>query len=272
MTVQRRRIDSPKNPLVKEVVRLRERRTRERSGVFVIEGERELERALAAGIALRELLLAPELVRPEGLSLASRAESAGIRVTELTRAAFSRASIREHPDGLIALAQKSQLELTELELSSQPLLLVIDGLEKPGNFGALLRTADAADLDAVIVAGRGTDPFNPNVIRASMGSVFSRPVVTAEPSEILPFLKERHVRLIASSPAAEKPFWNAELDGPIALLLGTEHEGLGSEWLESADERVHIPMAGMADSLNVATAGALILYEALRQRGLKRAV
>lgn len=245
---------------------MRERRVRERSGTFVIEGERELERALSAGIVLKELLLAPELVRPEGLSLASRVESAGLRVTELTAAAFSRASIREHPDGLLALAEKPPVELDELALSPQPLLLVVDGLEKPGNLGALLRTADAADLDAVLVAGRGTDVFNPNVVRASMGSVFSRAVVTAQSNVIRRFLEERHVRLVATSPDAEKPFWEAELTGPLALVLGTEHEGLGAEWLESADERVHIPMAGMADSLNVATAGALVLYEALRQR------
>lgn len=262
----RKRIDSPKNPLVKELLRLRERRERERSGRFLIEGVREVERALAAGIPLEQLLVAPELARPEAQALAATAERAGLKVSELAGGAFARLSLRENPDGLMALAGTWRTELSELELPGEPLLLVVDGLEKPGNLGALLRTADAVDADAVFVTGHGTDPFNPNVVRASMGSIFSRPLVTTSGDELRRFLREHGVRVVATSPAAELPFWDADLKGPVALVLGTEHEGLNAEWLDSADERVHVPMAGTADSLNVATAGALVLYEALRQR------
>jgi TrmH family RNA methyltransferase len=264
--VERRRIDSPKNPLVKELVRLRERRERDRSGRFLIEGQREVERALSAGVPLTDLLIAPELAAPVGLALAARAERSSIPVTELAAAAFERASMREHPDGVLAVAPTWRSELAELELGPDPLLLVLDGLEKPGNLGALLRTADAVDADAVIVTGRGTDPFNPNVIRASMGSVFSRPLVTATDRALREFLRAAGIRIVATAPAADRPYWDAGLRGPVALVLGTEHEGLGEEWLAAADDRVTIPMAGMADSLNVATAGALVLYEALRQR------
>jgi TrmH family RNA methyltransferase len=264
--VERRRIDSPKNPQIKELLRLRERRERDRSGRFLIEGVREVDRALSAGVPLSEFLIAPELTRPDGLALAGRAERAGIRVTELAAGAFGRLSLREHPDGVLAVAPTWRTDLDQLELVTDPLLLVIDGLEKPGNLGALLRTADAVDAHAVLVTGQGTDPFNPNVIRASMGSVFSRPVVTTTGAQLRSFLRDRGVRLVATSPAAAEPYWNADLRGAVALVMGTEHAGLDQDWLEAADQRVSIPMAGMADSLNVATAGALVLYEALRQR------
>lgn len=264
--MERKRVDSPKNPLVKELVRLRERRDRDRSGRFLIEGTREVERALSAGVPLDELVIAPELMRPDGLALASRSERSSIPVTELSAEAFRKGSMREHPDGVLAIAPTWRTALAELNLGRDPLLLVLDGLEKPGNLGALLRTTDAVDADAVLVTGKGTDPFNPNVIRASMGSVFSRPLVTTSREEVLAFLADGAVRVVATSPGAEKPYWGADLTGAVALVLGAEHLGLGAEWLAAADERVFIPMAGMADSLNVATAGALVLYEALRQR------
>ncbi|MEX2536880.1 MAG: RNA methyltransferase [Trueperaceae bacterium] len=266
--MNRKHIDSSKNPLIKEIVRLRERRERDRSGKFVIEGVREVERALAAGVPLDEVLLASDLAKPEAFAIVSRAEREGIRVTELTTQAFDRASIREHPDGVMALAPTWRSDLFMLELPPTALLLVVEGLEKPGNLGALLRTADAVDAYAVFVTGAGTDPFNPNVIRSSMGSLFSRPLVIAGSDEIRAFLRGRGVRIVATSPGAPLPFWDAHLVGPVALVLGAEHQGLGQEWLDSADEQVHIPMSGMADSLNVATAGALVLYEALRQRRL----
>ena len=262
----RKRIESPRNPLVKELLRLHERRGRERSGRFLIEGTREVERALEAGVPVLEVLLAPELAGPETLALASTAEARGLPVNELTGTAFGRLSVRENPDGMLAVAETWTVEPEQLQLPDDPLLLVLDGLEKPGNLGALLRTADAVDADAVFVTGPGTDPFNPNVIRASMGSVFSRPLVQLGGERLRHFLAAAGVRTVATSPSAAKPFWDASLAGPTAIVLGTEHEGLGVEWLETADERVHIPMAGLADSLNVATAGALLLYEALRQR------
>ena len=264
--MSRKRIDSAKNPSVKEWLRLRERRGRERSGLFLIEGVREVERALQAGVPVAEVLLAPELVRPQALALASGAESSGLQVVELSGAAFERLSLRENPDGVMAVARTWSTSLEQLDLPPQPLLLVVDGLEKPGNLGALLRTADAVDVDAVFVTGPGTDPFNPNVIRASMGSLFSRPLVTVDSAALLDHLRAWGVRVVASSPAADRAMWDADLKGATAIVLGAENEGLGADWLAAADERVYIPMSGSADSLNVATAGALLLYEALRQR------
>lgn len=265
--MERRRIDSPKNPLLKETARLRERRERERNGRFLIEGTREVERAASAGVLLERVFVAPELARPEGRSLASRLERGRAEVIELTAIAFSKLSMRQNPDGLLAVARTWLPTVDQLELPADPLLLIVDGLEKPGNLGALIRTADAAAASAVLSSGSGTDPFNPNVIRASMGSIFSTPFAVAEASTLLAFLAKRRVRIVATSPDAPVSYWDADLRGPLALVVGTEHHGLGPDWLTAADERVKIPMAaGLADSLNVATAGALVLYEALRQR------
>lgn len=261
----RRRVDSPKNPAVKELVRLRERRVREREGRFVIEGGRETVRGLGAGVALEALFLCPELLRGEGAELAA-APPFGVEVVELARGAFERASVRQNPDGVLAVARTPRRDPAALALPEAPLLLVVDGLEKPGNLGALLRTADGAGVDAVLVTGGGTDLENPNVIRASMGSVFAVPTLALPAEELHAFLRARGVRLVAAAPAADTAYWDADLRGPVALAVGAEHEGLAAGWLEHADLRVAIPMRGAADSLNAATAGALLVYEALRQR------
>ena len=262
----RKRIESPKNPEVKGLVRLKERRVREREGRFLIEGERETRRALSAGVPLRTLYMCLDFMRPAGHALAAELQDAGVDAVELSREAFSRVSYRDAPDGVLAVARVQPRELGGLELPQSALVLVLDGLEKPGNLGALLRTADGAGLDAVFLTGEGTDLTNPNVIRASMGSVFAHPVRTVAAPELLEWLLERNFNLVAASPGAEVSFWDADYRGATAVVLGTEHEGLSPLWLEAAHTRVAIPMRGLADSLNVATAGALLVYEALRQR------
>ena len=262
----RKQIDSPKNQTVKELVRLRERRVRERAGRYLIEGTREVQRAFQAGIPVQELFVCPELLRPEGKALVG---ALSLPRTDLSSAAFERVSLRQNPDGVLAVATVTSKELTSLTLKDNALVLVIDGLEKPGNVGALLRTADAADLDAVFVTGAGTDLYNPNVIRASVGSVFSRPVLAVATEELLEFLQTKNFVLVAATPDAEKSYWEESYTGSSAIVLGTEHEGLGRVWLEQADRRVRIPMHGLADSLNVSVSGALLLFEALRQRAAK---
>lgn len=265
----RRRIESPRNALLKELARLRERRERDRSGRMLVEGAREAGRALEAGAEGAYLLVAPELVRQSvsADALAARAEAAGAEVLELSAEAFARLSLREGPDGVLLVARQRHLELEQVALPSSPLVLVADGLEKPGNLGALLRTADAVGVDAVFVSGEGTDLANPNVIRASMGSVFALPIAAASPGRIVAHLRAAGVRVVATTPAAERPHWGISYLGPVAIVVGSEAEGLGAEWLRAADERVRIPMRGrVADSLNVGVAGAIVLFEALRQR------
>lgn len=259
----RKFIDSTKNAEVKGLVRLKERRTRDREGRYLIEGTRELTRARAAGVPLQRLYFCRDLLRPEGHVLL---EELDVERVELSREAFEHVSYRQGPDGLMAVAGMKPRNLWELTLPERALVLVIDGLEKPGNLGALLRTADGARVGAVFLTGAGTDLYNPNVIRASMGSVFNRPVLTVTPSEGQRWLAEGGFTLVATTPGAQESFWDADYTGSTAILLGAEHQGLSEGWLEAADTHVSIPMNGLTDSLNVATAGALLLYEALRQR------
>lgn len=262
-----RHVDSPRNSEIKALLKLRERRSRDREGLFLIEGRREVTRAVQAGVRIRKLYLAKDLSAPAGMSqLISELQLLGVEAITVSEAAFRRLSMRENPDGALALAETWTLRPQDLELKDDPLLLIVDGVEKPGNLGALLRTADAVGVDAVFVTGAGTDLFNPNVVRASMGSLFARPVAHTEPRQLLDWLARRGFRLIATSPAAHSSYWDADLTGGVALLLGAENEGLSMDWLEAADDLLFVPMHGLADSLNVATTGALILYESLRQR------
>jgi RNA methyltransferase, TrmH family len=264
-----KRIDSSKNPTIKTLAELKERKARDAQGRYLIEGSREALRALQGGERLETLLVCPELTneqRAESKELRAKAESVNIEVLELSKGAFEKLSLRQNPDGIIAVAEIQKKTLADVTLKENALVLVLDGLEKPGNIGALLRTADAVNSDAVFVSGEGTDLYNPNVIRASMGSLFSRPTLTAETHKVINFLHSKSFKIVAATPHTDHLYWREDFTKSTALVLGTEHEGLSKEWLEAATSQVKIPMNGLADSLNVATAGALLLYEALRQR------
>ncbi len=266
-----RRIDSARNPLVKEVAALKARRERDRTGRTLVEGLREAERAAEAGLPLVWLLLAPDLWpaghREAAEALQEAASARGADVIELSPDAFRRLSLRQHPDGVALVALEPARGLEQLSLPPDPLVLVLDGIEKPGNVGALLRTADAAGVDGVLVTGQGTDLRNPNVIRASMGSVFALPVVGAASTEALAWLRAADLRVIASTPHADRAHWDADYRGGVAIVLGSEHAGLGATWLDAAEQQVRIPMRSRAaDSLNVGVAGSVLLFEAMRQR------
>lgn len=261
-------VRSTSNALVKRLVRLRERRAREREGVVLVEGARELARAVGAGWPLELLAWCPEAYSEEAAAVADELTAHASSQRRFAPAAFARVSLRERPDGVLGLVRPPALGLEVLAERSDGLYLVVAGMEKPGNVGALLRSADAVGVDAVFVTGAGTDLGNPNVVRASMGSLFTQPVVAvAEEAALRAALRSAGVRLVATSPGAERLFWTARLGGAVAVVVGPEHEGLDAAWLGAADEVVAIPMRGRADSLNAATAGALVLYEALRQRG-----
>ena len=258
-----KQISSAQNPEVRAAAKLKLRRTREREGRFLVEGAREVTRALAAGVRLETLYVCPDFLGIDGRSVLELAES--INVTELSAPAFKLLSYRENPDGIIAVAERQDKRLTDLTLPDDALVVVVEGLEKPGNLGALLRTADGVGAHALFVTGQGTDLENPNVVRSSMGSVFSLPTFAVDSDELLYYLKREQVSLVATTPHTETLYWEADLTGRAAILLGAEHSGLTPEWV-TAGQAVRIPMQGQADSLNVATAGALLLYEALRQR------
>ncbi len=260
-------VTSPRNDQVKNLVRLREGRHRRRQSKYIIEGRRELQRALEKNAAIEKIYFAQEFFRHEGeLRLLQKAFSHGIPLCRFSRPVFDKAARREGPDGLLAVAPMRNTKLEELQLSAHPLIPVVEGAEKPGNLGALIRGADAAGADAVIAAGPVTDIFNPNLIRASQGSFFALPVVAADNESVKRWLEEKHIAAIAATPDAKMTLWETDMTGPAALLFGAEQSGLSEFWLTSASARASIPMSGQADSLNLSVSAALFLFEALRQR------
>ena len=262
-------ITSPANARVKWLSGLRRRRSRDVEGVTVVEGYDELKLALDVGVVATELFYCPELVRDGSrLALIERVQSLGGAVTQLGPAAFAKATYRESPDGWIAVVPEPSRPLRELELpSGRPaLVLVCEAIEKPGNLGAMLRTADAAGVDAVIAASPVADWGNPNVVRASKGTVFAVPVASASTAEVVGWLAKRQLSVVVATPLTDTLITIVDLTGPTAIVVGAEHEGISTTWLEAADQTAKLPMHGHVNSLNVATSAAVVIYEALRQR------
>jgi len=262
------KITSLQNPRLKQLVKLRDRRPRDEAGVFLIEGYREIFRALEKNVVLHELYFSPDWFLGENESaLLARAEAAGAKLFELPKEAFAKVAYRDRPDGLLAVAPQWRRSLEDLAgAGATPFLLVVEAIEKPGNLGTILRSADAAGCQAVIVCDPVTDLFNPNVVRASTGVLFSVPCIVEERDRALAWLRERKIRIVATTPAAETLYSDADLRGPLAIVMGSEQYGLSEFWLQNADLAVRIPMAGQADSLNVAMATIITLFEAVRQR------
>lgn len=256
-------ITSLQNPRIKEAVKLRDRRTREESGLFLIEGYRELKRALEAGRTVQTLFYCPELFLGSNEEALKKQCKAALHCT---KEVFEKISYRDRPDGLLAIAPQVHLRLPDLVLKKNPFLVVAESIEKPGNLGTILRSCDAAGVDAVIVCDPTTDIHNPNVVRSSVGTLFTLPVIEASAEETLAFLKSHGIASVAATPHAEKEFTQANLQVPLAIVVGTEQYGLTETWMKNADIAVRIPMLGVADSLNVASATTLLLYEVVRQR------
>jgi RNA methyltransferase, TrmH family len=261
-------ITSPSNPRIKQLVALRRRRERDQAGVTLVEGQAEIELALAAGVKPRALYYCPELSSPAGLHLPADISALGGEVIRVTPVVFGKVSYREGPDGWLAVVPALATTLSRLDLGPDPLVLACAGLEKPGNLGAILRTADAAGAAAVIAADPVTDWGNPNVVRASKGTVFSVPVASGTGADVLSWIAARGLRIVAATPYASQLVTDADLTGPVVIAVGAEQAGLPPEWLQEADVNVRIPMFGRADSLNVSTSAAIITYEAVRQRML----
>jgi TrmH family RNA methyltransferase len=233
----------------------------------VVEGHDELALAVDAGVAVRSLYWCPELVGTSARSgLVDQVAATGVEVVALGEVAFDKVSYRENPDGIMAVVPDPTRPLGELTLGASPLLLVCESIEKPGNLGAMLRTAEAAGADAVIAASPLTDWGNPNVVRASKGTLFAVPVSSAPADVVLRWLRQQEVRVVVATPEAPKLVTEVDLTGPCAVVVGAEHAGISEVTRAGADDSVRLPMLGRVNSLNVATAAALTLYEAVRQR------
>jgi TrmH family RNA methyltransferase len=260
-------ITSPSNPRVRWLVSLRKRRTRDAERVTVVEGHDELRLAIDAGVVPRNLFVCPELVGdPSQLALVEEARALGSEVLLLGVAAFAKASYRAGPDGWLAVLPEPSRPLDDIALSDQPLVLVCEGVEKPGNLGAMVRTAEAAGVDAVIAASPVADWGNPNVVRASKGTVFALPVAAATSPQVQTWLQSRRLRIVVATPDSDRLVTTVDLTGPTAIVVGAEHAGVSKSWLDVADGTARLPMFGQVNSLNVATSAAIVIYEAIRQR------
>jgi len=261
-------ITSAQNPKIKQAIRLNDRRHREREGLMVVEGFDELALALKSGVRPQTLFYCPALFAGNAEELLAPARATGAEMIEVSPPVFEKLAYRENPDGWLALVptQNVRQHLSDLVLGEHPLLVIAEAVEKPGNLGAILRSADAAGVHALILCDPTTDLSNPNVVRSSRGTLFTVPVAEAQVEEAVSWLRERQIALIATSPQAKLIYTQADLRGPVAIAVGTEKEGLSAAWLEKADVSVRIPMRGRVNSLNVATATTLLLYEAVRQR------
>ncbi|MCB1073536.1 MAG: RNA methyltransferase [Chlamydiales bacterium] len=265
------KITSLQNPKIKQVVKLRDKRERDHTQSFLIEGYRELSRAVKGGVPLVSLFCSPDhFLGSNENALIQEIQGGGVEAFEVNKGVFEKISYRDRPDGLLAVASQTHLALKDLDykLTNErpPFFLVAEAIEKPGNLGSILRSCDAAGVDALLVCDRCTDIYNPNVVRASVGTLFTVPVLEVSSEEAIEWLKNHQITIVATSPDAKETFTKVDLTGPVAIAMGTEQLGLSEKWMKAADLQVSIPMNGIADSLNVAAATTLLLYEVLRQR------
>ena len=260
-------IDSPHNPRIRAAAALRDRRDRVATGLALVDGARESLRAIEAGAPVDAAFICPPLLRSDDALAAEAALRArGIDALEVSERAFEAVAYGDRTDGIVLVVRAPSVRLEDLDPGDSPLILVTEDVEKPGNLGAILRTADAAGCDGVIAIG-GADPFNPNVIRASAGTVFTMPLAAATGDEALTWLRDRGIRILAARVDAEALYSDADLRGPLAIVLGSESAGLSDAWHAPDVEAIRLPMLGVADSLNVSATAAILAYEALRQRG-----
>ena len=260
-------IASPSNPRVRAAAALRDRRERERTGRIVIDGARELLRASDAGVAIETVFVCQSLCRSTACAeLLGRLGNVDPRVVDVSEAAFARLAFGDRAEGVVGVAVRPDLSLAGINLRDDPLVAVVEAVEKPGNLGAIARSADGAGADALIVADPRTDPYNPNAIRASLGTIFSLPVAAAGGVETLVWLRDLGARIVVARVDGSETYTEVDLTGPLAIVLGSEAEGLSDAWLGPGVVPVRLPMLGVADSLNVSVAAGVLLYEARRQR------
>jgi TrmH family RNA methyltransferase len=256
-------ITSSANDRLKRVRRLRKRRARDDEGVFLVEGYRQVRRAVDAGVEITELFAAPDLYQGAG-----EAElAAALDAAEVAAEPFASITTRDRPDGLLAVARQFDTSLArQRPIAEDALLLVTEGVERPGNLGTMIRAACAAGVTGVIAADPQTDLFAPEVVRASVGTLFLQPVSVAAAEETAAWLKANHVQIVTASPDARLTYWDADLTMRTAVVVGSEQHGVTPLWFDAADAAVRIPMQGPVDSLNVAAAASILLFDAVRQR------
>lgn len=259
-----KQITSIQNPYIKSLVQLQEKsKARKQSGTFLMEGKREISIAVKGGYEMETLLFLPEICsETDAKELSENAE-----LIEINKEVYQKLAYRDTTEGILAVAKTKSMQLSDLKLSENPLILIAEAPEKPGNIGALLRTADAANLDAVIIANPKSDLYNPNIVRSSVGCLFTNQIATGTTSEIIAFLKERNINFYCATLQNSTSYHTQDYTTPTALVVGTEATGLTEEWRKEATQNIIIPMQGQIDSMNVSVAAAILIFEAKRQRG-----
>ena len=260
-------IRSLQNPRVKNAVRLRDRRHRSKQGRILIDGARELSRAIGAGVELIEIFVCEPLCESlDGDRLLADIHDCGAEVIRVTEPVFAKLAFGDRAEGVLGVATGPSTDLADLSLPENPLVVILEGVEKPGNLGAVLRSADAAGVSAVLLADPCCDPFNPNAIRASLGTIFTTPLATAGTDEVLDWLALRGLRVYAARVDGAVPYTDVDYRRSAAIVLGSEARGLSDAWTTELVTPISLPMLGVADSLNVSATAAVLVYEALRQR------
>lgn len=259
-----KQISSVQNPLIKSLIQLQDKaKNRKQSGTFVIEGQREIMLAQKGGYQLITVLFTPEIITFEQVQQLIGSNTDWI---EISKEVYQKLAYRDTTEGIIAVAQSKSLQLSDLQLRKNPLILVAEAPEKPGNIGALLRTADAANLDAVIIANPKSDLYNPNIIRSSVGSLFTTQIATGTTTEVIDYLNANHISIYCATLQDSTYYHTEDYTEATALVVGTEATGLTDEWRVASKKNIIIPMEGEIDSMNVSVAAAILLFEAKRQR------
>ncbi len=261
-----KQITSLHNPFIKSVIQLQEKaKARKQSGLFIIEGKREIQLALKGGYCIETVLFLPEITSETELNSFSKSAE----LIQITKEVYQKIAYRDTTEGIIAIAKTKTLLLSDLKLSKNPLILVVESIEKPGNLGAMLRTADAANIDAVLIANPKTDLYNPNIVRSSVGCLFTNQIAVGTTDEIIEFLEKNSIHFYSATLQNSTHYHTQNFTLPTALVVGTEATGLTQKWREKATQNIIIPMQGEIDSMNVSVAAAILLFEAKRQRGFE---
>lgn len=259
-----KKIESTQNPQIKSILQLQEKaRNRKKEGLFIIEGLREIELARAGNYQLETILFCSAILDIDTLVPFITPTTNCI---EITKEVYQKLAYRDSTEGVVALARVKTHALDQLQLPANPLILVAEATEKPGNIGAMLRTADAANIDAVIIANPKTDLYNPNIIRSSVGCLFTNQIAMGTTTEVIEFLKQHHIHTYAATLQNSCSYHTQDYTTPTAFIVGTESTGLTEPWRESSTQNIIIPMSGTIDSMNVAVAASILLFEAKRQR------
>ena len=260
-------ITSAQNPKIKNLLLLQEKsKARREQGLFVVEGRRELEHCIEAGYSVRTVFVCNEIAGQADNDLRHARPDRASQIIEIPEALYRKVAYRESTEGIIAEVEYKERTLSDLQLPENPLVMVLESVEKPGNLGAVLRSADAAGADAVLICDPLTDLYNPNLIRASIGAVFTVPTVACSSEEAIAFLQDRGIQILTAQLQDSSLYYDVDMRRGTALVMGTESTGLTDQWRKAASAHIRIPMLGRLDSLNVSVSAAILLFEAVRQR------